>query len=102
MSASHSNHSDSSHHIVSASTNLTVFLSLVALTVITVGAAQIDFGGVWNIVIALAIACVKASIVLLWFMHLKYDSGVNRVIFGSAVFFVALFFGLTATDVFFR
>jgi len=90
------------HHIVSKTTNFNVFLALIILTIVTVMVTAVDLGASWNLVVALLIACVKVTIVLLWFMHLKYDTNINRVIFSSAMFFVFLFFGLTAADVFYR
>jgi len=90
------------HHIVSEKDNLTVYLGLIFLTILTVAAAKVDFGGHLNILIAMAIASVKAIVVFLWFMHLKYDGYTNRVVAGSALFFVVLFYALTAFDVFFR
>ncbi|MEK6626761.1 MAG: cytochrome C oxidase subunit IV family protein [Bdellovibrionota bacterium] len=95
-----SEHSQS--HIVPATTNLKVFLALIFLTIATVITARINLGGAWNIVVALSIACTKAILVFLWFMHLKYSNVVNRVVIGSALFFLVVFLVLTAADVFYR
>lgn len=75
---SHANHNshDEIGHVVPESLFLKVLLVLLALTVITVVAAQIDLGK-WNIVGALMIATVKASLVIYFFMHGKYE---NRII----------------------
>jgi cytochrome c oxidase subunit IV len=62
------------HHIVSPAQYLLVFGSLLLGTLLTVLAAKVDLPGVWNPVIALAIACTKAMIVILFFMHVKYQS----------------------------
>ena len=67
-------------------------------TIITVGVAQIDFGP-WNTVIAMFVATVKASFVLLYFMHLKYDNAMNRVIFGSGFFFLLILFSFSIIDI---
>ena len=82
-SHSHSSHGHSSHghshgheevgHVVPVSTFFKVLVALLILTVITVLAAQIDLGK-WNIVGALAIASIKASLVILIFMHGKYEN----------------------------
>jgi len=70
---SHDDHnSEQLGHIVPAKIYLGVLISLIVLTVITVAAAQVDFGA-WNIVIAMLIASIKASLVALFFMHLKYE-----------------------------
>ena len=60
-------------HIVGPPVYLTIFAILLVLTGVTTGVAFIDLG-VFNPIIALAIACVKASLVVLFFMHIKYSS----------------------------
>jgi cytochrome c oxidase subunit 4 len=75
---SHSNHSshDSSHelgHIVPAAVFLKVFAALVVLTIITVAVSRVHLGA-WNIVVAMGVASIKATLVALFFMHLKYES----------------------------
>lgn len=93
----------SHNHIMPFATNLKVFISLVCLTVFTVWSAKsIDLGSNGNLILAMAIASVKGSLVLLWFMHLKGDSKVNQVAIGCTVFFLALLFGIVYSDLFFR
>ena len=86
------------HSSPSFKTNLIVLLSLFVLTALTVGVAQIDFG-VLNVFIAMLIACLKGSLVLMYFMHLKYDDKIYSIIFGSSVFFLFIFFILSQLDV---
>lgn len=70
----HSSHGHSSeHHVISFGTHMTVLVVLLILTFITVEASHHDFGTM-NIVIAMLIASVKAGIVGLFFMHLKYEN----------------------------
>ncbi len=77
----------------------TVLAILLALTLITIGASKIDFGSASaNVIIALVIATIKATIVALWFMHLKYDKPINGLIFASTLFFLALFFAYPYID----
>ena len=71
-----SHHSHDDVHIVPESLFLKVLIALLVLTVVTVLAAQVDLGK-WNIVGALLIASVKASLVIYFFMHGKYE---NRII----------------------
>lgn len=71
--------------------------TLLVLTLITVGASYIDFGA-GNIVIALAIATVKASIVALFFMHLLHDKPVNGVIAVAGFLFLGIFLLFTLLD----
>lgn len=74
-------------------------LALFALTALTVFAASINFGSnTTNLVIAMAIATVKASLVALIFMHLLWEKGMNAIIFASSLFFVGLFVSFTFFD----
>lgn len=77
------------HHLMSFKTHLAVIGILFFLTVVTVWVAQFDFGAA-NVVIALAVATVKAVLVMAYFMHLKWDSMMNRVLLGSSFFFLGL------------
>ena len=96
-----SHHEDSHHHILPLSTNIAVFFCLLCLTVVTVLIADFHFGS-FNLAIAMLVATVKATLVFLYFMHLKFDGFVNRFIFGSAFFFLILFYGLSALDIWTR
>lgn len=70
---------------------------LLVFTVITVAVTKFDFGGL-NLWIAMGIATVKASLVALYFMHLRYDRPFNAVVLITALLFVTLFVGLSLTD----
>jgi cytochrome c oxidase subunit 4 len=74
-------------HIVSIDTYRGVFISLVALTFITVWAAMQDFG-MFNLVVAMGIASLKAGIVTLMFMHLNYES---KIIWGIVIYPLFIF-----------
>jgi cytochrome c oxidase subunit 4 len=77
----------------------TVLAALLVLTGITVTASYIDFGSpAVNVVIALAIASLKASLVALYFMHLRYDKPLLSVIFVGGLFFLGLLLMLTMLD----
>ena len=96
---------DSSHniehqgvgHVVPVRVLLATGIALLILTAITVGVSYMDFGN-YNIVIALIIACFKGSIVVLFFMHLKYDRPFNAIIFIIAMAFVVLFISFALLD----
>lgn len=90
-------HSEAAHHIIPLGDYVKVFIALIILTVITVAAARFDFG-VLNTVIAFFIASVKAVLVLAIFMHLKYDDMLNRVIIGSAAFFLIVMYFFCIVD----
>lgn len=85
------------HHVSSAAMFSNVLIVLLFLTGITVGVAQFDFGGA-NMLIAMAIAAVKASLVILFFMHLKWDTATNRIMFLSSFLFLSLLFIFTLAD----
>ena len=84
-------------HVVPVRVLFTTGIGLLILTLITVWAASMDFGE-FNIWIALAIAVLKGSLVLLFFMHLLYDRPFNGIIFVTSIAFVALFISFALTD----
>jgi cytochrome c oxidase subunit IV len=75
------------HHIIPLKVYFRVIALLMFLTVITVAAAQVDFGA-FNKIIAILIASVKAGFVLAYFMHLKYDDKIYWVALGTSIFFL--------------
>ncbi len=78
---------------------LYVLLILLVLTIITVAASRVNFGSATaNIVIAMTIATIKASLVALFFMHLKDDKPINGLIFVSTLLFLAVFLGFCLVD----
>lgn len=89
------------HHVTPISTYVKVAVALYVLTVATVSFHQMHLGAL-AAPVAFLIASVKAALVLLWFMHLKHDNMVNRVIFGAGFFFLALLFAFSALDIWTR
>ena len=87
-----------SEHIVYPRVYITIFLALMAGTALTVIAAYRDFPGPLNAVIALTIAVVKATLVVLYFMHVRYSSRLIWLIVGAALFWMAILFALTISD----
>ena len=75
-----------------------VFIALLALTALTTGVAFIDLGGVGNIAVALAIAVIKAALVALYFMHLRYSSPLTVIFAGSGIFWLGILVALTLSD----
>src|SRR5450631_1099198 len=92
-----SQHTDHEHHIVSPKVYLTIVLALLMGTAITVWASFIDLGP-WNPVIALAIACTKAVLVVLFFMHIKYSSRVMKLTVASGFFTFLVLITMTLSD----
>jgi cytochrome c oxidase subunit 4 len=89
--------SDVSDHIVPPKVYVGIFLSLMVLTAATVGAAYVNLGP-FNIVIALAIATLKATLVVLFFMHARYSPGRTHMVIIAAVFWLAIMLALTLSD----
>lgn len=88
-------------HIVPKSVLLKVFGGLIVLTVLTVAAAYVPLGPL-NVPVAIGIAGTKASLVVLFFMHLKYDNPVNALTFTIGTIFVVVFIAITLLDTAFR
>ena len=86
-----------SGHISPKSTYYAVFGALMVLTAITVGVAFIHLGTM-NFPVALGIAIFKATLVILFFMHVKYSSRLTKMIVGIAFFFLGILLLLTLTD----
>lgn len=96
----HKEHKHDAHHITPLSTYLKVAGALFFLTFLTVAAHAIhETLGPAAPLVAFAIAAVKAFLVMSWFMHLKYESIENRVIFGLGFFFLLVLFGISITDI---
>jgi cytochrome c oxidase subunit 4 len=84
-------------HAVPFRTLLMTFVALMVLTVLTVASHEVDFGPA-NIWIALVIAFLKATIVALYFMHLRWDSKFNTIVLVASLLFVTLFLGVALID----
>jgi cytochrome c oxidase subunit 4 len=67
------------------------------LTAVTVGAAFVNLGS-FNFPVAISIAITKATLVILFFMHVKYSSRLTKMIVAMSFFFLFILFGLTLTD----
>lgn len=90
--------SDYHAHVMSMPALIATFAALLILTGLTVAVTWIDLGAAGNISIALAIALVKASLVALYFMHLRYDSVFNSIILICALLFIAIFMAISIID----
>ncbi|MFB6274256.1 MAG: cytochrome C oxidase subunit IV family protein [Salinibacter sp.] len=88
-------------HIVPKSVLLKVFGALIVLTILTYGASLVSLGPL-GVPVAIGIAVAKASLVVLFFMHLKYDNPVNALTFTIGTIFVVVFIAITLLDTAFR
>lgn len=86
------------HHVVPKSTYYTVACWLAVLMVLTVGASKIDLGD-WNVPLAVAIASVKATLIVLFFMHVRYGSPLLKLFASSGFFWLLIMFSFIAADV---
>jgi cytochrome c oxidase subunit 4 len=86
-----------SGHISPKTTYYGIFGALMVLTAVTVTVAFINLGAL-NFPVALGIAILKATLVILFFMHVKYSSQLTKLICGTAFFFLVILFGLTLSD----
>jgi len=89
--------SDHGPHVVPVRIYVGVFLALMTLTALTVWAAGQDFGAL-NTVVALTIAVTKATLVVLFFMHVKYGTPLVKLIVVSALVWLGLLLSITMSD----
>ncbi len=107
MTEQHDSHEHDDHgvgHLVPAKYLIATCLALLVLTGLTVFAAQIDFAAFGlpdlNIIVALAIAVIKATLVCMFFMHLFWDRPFNAFVLICSFSLVTLFIGFAMTDSF--
>jgi caa(3)-type oxidase subunit IV len=98
MSQSATAHDDhTGHHVLDLKVYFGIYGALLVLTALTVGVSYAGLGR-FSIPVAMAVAVVKAMLVILFFMHLKYDVKLHSFVFFSSIIFVSIFFGLTFSD----
>lgn len=99
MSAAHDHHDDGAvhAHVSSVPFYVAIFLGLLMLTGLTVGQSYVDLGKL-NLLVVILIATMKASLVVTFFMHLRWDNKFNALIFVSSIFFIGVFFTYTLND----
>jgi cytochrome c oxidase subunit 4 len=97
MAAEHAHTDSAGSHIIPVSTYVAIWATLMVFTAITVFASEIDLGS-FNIVVALLIATIKGTLVVLFFMHLKYSPKLTVVTVIAAIFFLFILLGLSMTD----
>ena len=97
MSHDHTASGEHKPHVLPLRTYFVVWAVLIVLTYVTVRVSYFDFGTM-NLIVAMVVATVKASLVVMFFMHLKYDEPFNAVIFVGSLACLAIFFILTLAD----
>lgn len=91
-------HEQAAAHAASTRRYYVVWIALLVFTALTILVARVHLGHGLGVVVALAIAIVKASLVALFFMHLYDHGGANRIVLVTSVFFVVLLAGLVVLD----
>ncbi len=107
----HNEEAENEHHVVSPMIYGSILLALLFFTGLTVWMSFIDLGEwniapgltlFWNPVVALAIACTKMTLVVLFFMHVKYSRKLTKLTVASGFFVFLVLIGMTMTDYFTR
>jgi cytochrome c oxidase subunit 4 len=100
MSEHHNEH-HTEHHIVTPKVYFTIFGALMVFTALTVAVARYDLASIWgplNIIVAMTVATIKATLVILYFMHVKYSSKLTQVIVIAGLFWLVILLVLTISD----
>ncbi len=84
-------------HVSPLKTYYVVFGALLVLTALTYAVSFLDLGGA-SLFVAMVVAVTKATLVCMYFMHLKYDDKFNIFVFVSSILFVGIFFTFTIFD----
>src|SRR5260370_27715430 len=84
-------------HVVPRKVYFGIFSALIVLTVLTVAVARINLQQ-YNTIVALTIAVVKATLVILYFMHVRYSSRLTWVFVSAGIFWLGIMIALTLSD----
>jgi len=95
---SHSGAAHGADHVVPLKIYFAIFAALMVLTAATVAVAYVDLGAM-NTFVALAVAVTKATLVILFFMHVKYSTKLTWLVVASGFVFLAIMIGFTLADV---
>jgi cytochrome c oxidase subunit IV len=87
-----------SEHVVSRKMYFVIFGALMVLTGMTVWVANFNLPGPLNAIVALTIAVLKATLVVLYFMHVRYSSKLTWVFIGGGIIWLIILFGFTLSD----
>jgi cytochrome c oxidase subunit IV len=90
-------HEEYEEHVVPKSLYLAIFGALMVLTIITVAVAFVDLGNM-NVAVAMVVAVIKATLVVLFFMHVKYASLTTKLVVISSIVWLGFLFFITLSD----
>src|ERR1700684_3095282 len=97
----HKESEETQHHVTPLIVYVVVVGALLVFTALTVGASYIEMG-VWNPIVALAIGVVKATLVVLFFMGVKYSTKLTKLTVFAGLFTFMALIGMTLADYFSR
>lgn len=86
-----------SHLVVPIRVYVSVFLALILLTITTVAVSKIDLGE-FNFIVAMTIAVVKGTLVILFFMHVRQSSSMTKLFVAAGFFWMAILFVFVLSD----
>jgi cytochrome c oxidase subunit 4 len=89
-------------HIIPARTYVIVLVLLLALTGLTLYISFLELDGIWHLVFGMLIGLIKASLVVLFFMHALYSPRLTWVVIGAGIFWLLILLSLTLSDYFTR
>lgn len=85
------------HHVVPVRVYVSVFLALIVLTFTTVAVSELELGEL-NVVVAITIAVIKASLVVWFFMHLNQSTSMTKLFAGAGLFWIAILLAFVFSD----
>ena len=88
-------------HVVSLKIYVSIFAALLVMTALTIQVAFLDLGPL-NIYVAMTIAVIKAMLVVLFFMHLRYSSSLTKLFVAAGILWFGILIALTVSDYFTR
>ncbi|MGA9669062.1 MAG: cytochrome C oxidase subunit IV family protein [Terracidiphilus sp.] len=94
-------HGEHEHHVTPPIVYVVIFATLLVFTALTVGASFVEMG-VFNPIVAIAIGVVKATLVVLFFMGVKYSTKLTKLTVGAGLFTFLVLIGMTLADYFSR
>lgn len=95
-------HGHGHDHVVPISLYLKVFAALMVLLILTLVVAMFALPGPGNIIVAMSVAVIKATLIILYFMHIRWSSRINWLFAGSGLLWLGILFALTFSDYFSR
>lgn len=90
------------HPVVPVSLYLKVFTALMALLILTLAVAMFNLPGPGNIIVAMTVAVIKATLIMLYFMHVRWSSRLTWLFAGAGIVWLMILFSITFSDYFSR